>query len=243
MKTVEKTFQLPSNGLFGGPKEITLRAMTTKEEKILMTSRDFSVFERLVKSCCVEPKDLDVGLLHQNDIMYLIYALRELTFGTTYNQEIKCPECGAKQEIEVDISEMEVNILDLEELDSKLTVKLPINKDTLQLKLLSSGDIKRLDRQVKNKTVKGKLKDPESYEFLIKLMETIVSKNGEDFESIEEKQFYTDNLHMQDLVAIQNVLSSIEFGINPAIVRTCSNCNEDMEVNGLICPEFFRPSK
>ena len=115
MKTVEKTFQLPSNGLFGGPKEITLRAMTTKEEKILMTSRDFSVFERLVKSCCVEPKDLDIGLLHQNDIMYLIYALRELTFGTTYNQEIKCPECGAKQEIEVDISEMEVNILDLEE--------------------------------------------------------------------------------------------------------------------------------
>lgn len=243
MKTIEKKFQLPSNGLFGGPKEIVLRAMTTKEEKILMTSKDFSVFERLVKSCCVEPKDLDIGLLHQNDIMYLVYALRELTFGPTYNQEINCPECGAKQTIEVDISEMDVDVLDTDNLDQKLVVKLPISKDTLQLKLLSSGDLKRLEKQVKTKAVKGKLKDPESYEFLIKLMETIVSRNGEDFESIEEKQNYADNLHMQDLVAIQNVLTSIEFGINPAIVRTCNSCNEDVEVNGLICPEFFRPSK
>ena len=243
MKTVEKKFQLPSNGLFGGPKEIVLRAMTTKEEKILMTSRDFSVFERLIKSCCVEPRDLDVGLLHQNDIMYLVYALRELTFGPTYIQEINCPECGAKQEIEVNISEMEVNILETDNIEEKLVVKLPVSKDTLQLKLLSSGDLKRLDKKVKTKTVKGKLKDPESYEFLIKLMETIVSRNGEDFESIEEKQNYADNLHMQDLVAIQNTLSAIEFGINNTIVRTCNVCNEDVEVSGLICPEFFRPSK
>lgn len=243
MKTIEKTYQLPSNGFFGGPKEITLRAMTTKEEKIIMTSKDFSVFGRLVKSCCVEPSDLDIGLLHQNDIMYLTYALRELTFGNTYIQEVICPLCGFKQEIEVDISEMEVNILDTESMDSRLTVKLPENKDTLQLKLLSSGDISRLDKQIKQKVNKGKIQDPDAYEFLIKLMETIVNRNGEDFESIDEKRNYTDNLHMKDLVAIQNCLSEIEFGIDPAIIRECRKCGEDMEVNGLICPEFFRPSK
>lgn len=243
MNTVEKTFQLPSNGYFGGPKEIVLRAMTTKEEKILMTSRDFSVFGRIVKSCCVEPKDLDLNLLHQNDIMYLTYALRELTFGPTYVQEINCPECNFKQEIEVDISEMEVNILDTDEIDKQLKVKLPVAGDTLQLKLLSSGDLNRIDKAIKTKAAKGKILDVDSYEFLVKLMETIVTKNDEDFESEEEKKFYADNLHMRDLVTIQNCLNKIEFGINPSIVRTCKKCHEDVEVNGLICPEFFRPSK
>ena len=243
MNTIEKTFQVPSNGAFGGPKEITLRAMTTKEEKILMSTKDLSVFDRLIKSCCVEPKDLDIGLLHQNDIMYLVYALRSITFGNTYIQEMTCPECGFKQEIEVDIGEMNINILDTEDLDERLTVTLPIAKDTLQLKMLSSGDIKRLDKQIKAKVTKGKIQDPDSYEFLIKLMETIVNRNGEDFESIDEKRNYTDNLHMQDLVAIQNTLKNIEFGLDNSIIRTCNKCGEDVEVNGLICPEFFRPTK
>lgn len=243
MNTIEKTFQVPSNGAFGGPKEITLRAMTTKEEKILMSTKDLSVFDRLIKSCCVEPKDLDIGLLHQNDIMYLVYALRSITFGNTYIQEMTCPECGFKQEIEVDIGEMNINILDTEDLDERLTVTLPIAKDTLQLKILSSGDIKRLDKQIKVKVTKGKIQDPDSYEFLIKLMETIVNRNGEDFESIDEKRNYTDNLHMQDLVAIQNTLKNIEFGLDNSIIRTCNKCGEDVEVNGLICPEFFRPTK
>lgn len=243
MNNIEKTFTLPSNGLFGGPKEITLRAMTTQEEKIILTSKDFSLFGRLVKSCCVEPKDLDIGLLHQNDIMYLTYALRELTFGSTYTQEAICTECGTKQDIEVDITEMEIDILDTDALDEKLSVKLPVSGDTLQLKLLSSGDISRLDKQVKNKVTKGKILDADSYEFTIKLMETIVSKNGEDFSDLEDKRNYVNNLHMQDLVSIQNTLKGIEFGLNPSIVRTCSKCGEDFEVNGLICPEFFRPSK
>lgn len=243
MNTIEKTVQLPSNGLFGGPKEVTIRAMTTREEKIILSAKDFSVFTQLVKSCIVEPKELDTGLLHQNDIMYLVYALRELTFGPIYMQEIICPECGFKHENEIDINAMEVKILDTESIDELLQVKLPVNGDTLQLKLLSSGDMTRLDKQVKSKAAKGRLLDPETYEFTIKLMETIVNKNGEEFESFEEKRDYVDNLNMRDLVSIQNTLNKIEFGLNPAVIVTCSKCKEEVEVNGLICPEFFRPSK
>ena len=243
MNSVEQTFQLPSNGLFAGPKETTLRAMTTKEEKILLTSRDFSVFNRLAKSCCVEPKDLDMSLLHQNDIMYLMYALRELTFGSTYMQEITCAECGFKQETEIDITEMEINILDTENIDERLTCELPVNGDTLFLRILSSGDITRLDKQIKNKIAKGKIQDPDSYEFTIKLMEVIVDRNGEDFKDSDEKMNYVNNLHMKDLLAIQNTLSKIEFGIDNRVIRTCEKCGEDIEVAGLICPEFFRPSK
>ncbi len=243
MESFEKSFKLPSNGLLGGPKEVTLRAMTTKEEKIILTTRDMSVFDRLIKSCCVEPKDLDTGLLHENDIMFLVFALRSITFGDTYHQTITCPECGFKQEIEVNISEMETEILDVEGIEDRLSCTLPVNGDILQLKLLSSGDIKRIDKKVKMRTSKGKVQDPDSYNFTLKLMETIVNKNGEDFEDEEAKRHYVDTLNMRDLITIQNTLSSIEFGLDNTIYRTCSRCHEDIEVAGVICPEFFRPTK
>lgn len=243
METLERTYPIPSNGLFGGPKEITLRAMTTREEKILLSTRDFSVFDRLIKSCCVEPKELDTDLLHQNDIMYLTYVLRDLTFGNTYTQEINCPECGFKQEIEVDISDMEINILNVENIEDRLKVTLPVSGDTLQLKLLSNGDNKRITKMIKTKTAKGRLQDPKSYEYTVRLMETIVTKNDEDFENSEAKRNYVDTLNMKDLIAIQNTLKDIDFGIDNSIVVTCLSCLEDIEVNGLICPEFFRPTK
>ena len=243
MDTIEKRIQLPSNGYFGGPKEVTIRAMTTKEEKIILSARDFSVFTQLVRSCIIDPEDIDVGLLHQNDIMYLVYALRELTYRNTYTKEVVCLECGFKQETEIDINEMNITYLDSEGLEDKLLVKLPVNGDELQLKLLSSGDINRLDKQVKNRTAKGKVQDPETYEFTIKLMETIVTKNGEEFESFEDKRNYVDTLNMRDLVAIQNTLNKIEFGLDPSVVITCNKCKEEVEVSGLICPEFFRPTK
>ena len=243
METLEKTFDVPSNGYFGGPKKITLRAMTTKEEKILYTARDFNFLERLIKSCCVEPKDLDTGLLHQNDLMYLTFALRELTFGNTYTQEITCSECGNKFETEIDISEMNVEILAIKELEKKLEVNLPVNGDTLKLKLLSKGEANKIEKSVKAKMNKGKLKNPDEYEFLLKLAALIETRNGEEFESQEEKLNYTDNLNLRDLNVIQNTLSDIDFGIDNTNFRICSNCDEEVEVRGLIAPEFFRPTE
>lgn len=243
METLEKTFNVPSNGYFGGPKTITLRAMTTREEKILYTAKDFNFLERLIKSCCVEPKDLDTGLLHQNDLMFLTFALRELTFGSTYEQEITCPECGVKFTTDIDIGEMETTILDTKGLAKKLEVKLPVNGDTLQLKLLSKGESNKIERLVKNKTAKGKLKSPDEYEFLLKLAALIDTRNGEDFESEEAKLNYTDNLNLRDLNVIQNTLVDVDFGIDNTNFRVCSNCGEEVEVRGLIAPEFFRPTK
>lgn len=243
METVEKTIKIPSNGYFGGPKEVTLRAMTTKEEKILLSTRDYTVFDRLLKSCCIEPKDLDTSLLHQSDIMYLVYELRQLTFGSKYTQTVTCPVCGFKQEIEIDITEMEVSYLDTENVSGLLIAELPVSGDNLQLKLLSSGDIRAIDKKIKMKVSKGKVKDPDTYEFTVKLMEAIESKNGEPFNNEDEKKNYVDNLHMQDLVEIQNTISRIDFGLDNTIVRECAKCHDDMEVAGLICPEFFRPTK
>lgn len=243
MQSFEKKFKIPSNGYFGGPKEVVLRNMTTKEEKIIYNAKDYSFLERIIESCCVQPRDLDINTLHPNDILYLTYVLRDLTFGNTYEQEIVCPECGFRQTVTIDIAKMEALYLETEELDEKLTVTLPYSGDVVKLKILSNADINAITKEIKMLTNKGKLKDPETYEFILKMCASIETINGEEITDKEQKRGYVDTMHMKDSRAIQNALNQISFGIDTSNIVTCSKCGEDVEVAGLICPEFFRPTK
>lgn len=240
METLERTYKVPSAGLFGGPTEVTLRPMTTKEEKIIYTSRDMSFIEKIVKSCIVEPKNVDIDLLHPNDITYLLYMIRELTFGPNYKQKMQCPYCGLRQDIEIDITEMTYEILDLESLDEKLNVKLPVCGDTVQLKLLSQGDFNHIDEYIKRLVRQNKLEDPEGYKYVYRFAKMIKTINGEEREDIKEVISYVDNLNMRDFGAIKEVLQDIPIGINTLNIRKCRNCGEEVEVFGAAVPEFFR---
>lgn len=240
METLERTYKVPSAGLFGGPTEVTLRPMTTKEEKIIYTSRDMSFIEKIVKSCIVEPKNVDIDLLHPNDITYLLYMIRELTFGPNYKQKMQCPYCGLRQDIEIDITEMTYEILDLESLDEKLNVKLPVCGDTVQLKLLSQGDFNHIDEYIKRLVRQNKLEDPEGYKYVYRFAKMIKTINGEEKEDIKEVISYVDNLNMRDFGAIKEILQDIPIGINTLNIRKCRNCGEEVEVFGAAVPEFFR---
>ena len=240
METLERTYKVPSAGLFGGPTEVTLRPMTTKEEKIIYTSRDMSFIEKIVKSCIVEPKNVDIDLLHPNDITYLLYMIRELTFGPNYKQKMQCPYCGLRQDIEIDITEMTYEILDLESLDEKLNVKLPVCGDTVQLILLSQGDFNHIDEYIKRLVRQNKLEDPEGYKYVYRFAKMIKTINGEEKEDIKEVISYVDNLNMRDFGAIKEVLQDIPIGINTLNIRKCRNCGEEVEVFGAAVPEFFR---
>ena len=240
METLERTYKVPSAGLFGGPTEVTLRPMTTKEEKIIYTSRDMSFIEKIVKSCIVEPKNVDIDLLHPNDITYLLYMIRELTFGPNYKQKMQCPYCGLRQDIEIDITEMTYEILDLESLDEKLNVKLPVCGDTVQLKLLSQGDFNHIDEYIKRLVRQNKLEDPEGYKYVYRFAKMIKTINGEEKEDIKEVISYIDNLNMRDFGVIKDVLQDIPIGINTLNIRKCRNCGEEVEVFGAAVPEFFR---
>lgn len=239
---MSKEVDVPSNGWFGGPKKVTLRAMMVSEEKILYTAKDFSFIKKLVKACCVEPKDLDIKTLHPNDLLYLLYAIRLITFGSKFTDERKCPNCGLKQNIEIDISEMEMTQLDTEGLSDKLKVKLPLNGSELQLKLLNQGEIDEVDRKINAGVQKGTIKDAGGAEYMMKLCKIIEEKDGEPFESEKAKLAFIEKLTARDLAAINATINKIEFGFDTKVYRECIDCGEEMEVTGSICPEFFHPT-
>lgn len=248
MKYLEKTYKIPSNGVFDGPKEITLREMTTKEEKIMLGTKDLSVFERLVKSCTIDG-DFDFNKVHSADIMYLTFMLRELTFGPEYSQEVICPHCGAKQEVIININEMKVKCLsekEAKELKDGITLSLSTG-DKISFGLISMGQSNNIDKIIKQRVQQNRLKDPISFEAMLRLAAAVKSiepaeSTDVDYTLDENKLQYLDELRLRDLNHIQAELGKIDFGIDRKIYRICERCDEQMEVTGYIVPEFFHPS-
>lgn len=240
METFERTYKLPSAGLFGGPTEVTIRPMTTKEEKIIYTSRDMSFLEKIVKSCIIEPSNVNIDLLHPNDITYLLYMIRELTFGPKYKQKMQCPYCDLRQDIEIDITEMTYEIIDLDTIDDKLFISLPVCGDTIKLKMLSQGDFNNIDETVRRLERQNKLSDPEGYKYIYRFAKMVTEINGEECTDIKSVIDYLENLNMRDFAAIKETLQDTPMGLNTLNIRKCKNCGEEVEVYGATVPEFFR---
>lgn len=239
METLTKEFELPSAGMFGGPKKVTVRPMTTKEEKLIYTSRDNTFIEKIVKSCIVEPKDINTSLLHAADITYLLYMIREMTFGPTYLQQAQCPYCDFKQDIEIDITEMSYYIVDLETLEESLTVALPVSGDVLKLQLINQGEMNEIAEYVKKLNRAGKLKDAEGYEYIYRFAKLVKTINGEEVDTKQVME-YLESLNLRDFSEIKKSLADIKIGIDTTNIRECSRCKEEMEVSGVTVPEFFR---
>lgn len=239
-----KSVELPSRGYLGGPKSVIIRAMTASEEKILYSSRNFGFIEKIVRACTIEPKTLDMTKLYQADIVYLIYCIRELTFGSTYEQVITCPICNVKQDALINIADFEVIFLD-KDIDSKLIIELPISKDKVHLKLINQAENDAINKNIERLVQNNKLTDPEGFEFIQRLIYSIDFIEGRDFDNESAKLSYVSNLHAMDANFIRNTINSLDFGLKNTCKVTCSNkqCESEIEVFGTFCPEFFRPTK
>lgn len=239
-----KEIILPSNGYLGGPSKVTIRAMTTAEEKILYSSRDFSFINKICKACTIRPKDLDLSTLTAQDLQFMLFQIREVTFGPTYKQPIRCPFCGMSQEAEINIADFTVEVLDKEELAKKLFIELPISKVGVHLRLLSQQEIDNIESEAQKLFNDGLISDPDSHAMVKKITAMIESVVGKEFENENDKFSYVNKLHMADFNAIRNALDKIKFGLDNSVEVICENknCNRKVEVLGTICPEFFRPT-
>jgi len=240
-----KEIELPSNGYLDGPKKVTIRAMTTAEEKILYSSRDFGFIKKICKACTTSPKVLDTNKLLPQDLMYMLFQIRELTFGPTYKQPIRCPHCGLQQDAEINIANFEYKLLD-ENVSSKLFIDLPISKANVHLRFLSQDEIDNIENEVSTLFHEGKVSDLEGTTMLRKIARMIDSVTDIEFRDENHKLSYLNKLHMADFNAIRNKLNEIAstFGLNNDITVSCENpnCAGKVEVTGTICPEFFRPT-
>lgn len=243
MSNYETVVTLPTNSvIYEGkvPKEITLRAMTTQEEKMLLgSSKSENVFEKILKACIVEPSDMDVKELVASDMMYLILKLRTHTYGSNYGVEVTCNSCGEKSDIQVNLDEFPVYELD-EDFSEPIKVDLPMSGDSLEVKLLRGRDNTSVVNQAKKiaKKTKGNARQ---LEYEMRMAKHILTVNGEDYTE-GKAQGYVNEMHARDSAFFWYVIDEVKIGMDTLVEEECSSCGNELEFDLPINREFFRPS-
>jgi len=151
---------LPSKGKLY-PKEhpfssgkVEMRYMTAKEEDILTSQtllRKGIAFDRVLENLIVEKVQLDSLLL--GDKNALMIAARVLGYGKDYKVSVQDPnDVGNKEEVNVDLSKLDDKKIDFKRFidgTREFNTKLPLSKREVTVKVLTSGDDKTIDSELK----------------------------------------------------------------------------------------------
>ena len=236
-----ETVELPSKGLLypeSSPLSsgtIEMKYMTAKEEDILTNSNYLSngtAIDKLLMSLIVDKtiKYNDILLGDKNAIML---AARILSYGKDYNIEYKNEECT------VDLSKLTPSYLSSElVVDRKNEFKftLPVSKNEIIFKLLTHGDEKNINQEIKGLQKIDKNSNPEGS---TRLKYIILSVNGIT-DRPEVRKFVDNFLLAQDARALRKNYQEISPDINfKADIETSTGVSEG--VNVPIGLSFFWP--
>lgn len=236
----ESTVTLPSKGILynGIPAEVSLRGMTTREEKILYASQGGNVFHKILKNCIVEPENIDINKLIAADEMFLIIQLRMATYGPEYKVQATCPHCGRTETYTINLGDFDVEYLP-DDFKEPITVTLPRSKDEVELRILRNEDTEFVDKYAR-KFAKQFDVPVREVEYECRMAKYIKSVNGNplDFDSARE---YVNNMQSMDSMKIQTALDKIRVGMDTTATVTCS-CGQDFSFAMPVTSEFFRPT-
>lgn len=242
---------LPSQGLFNPeiPEgKLVQRCMMVSDQKFLSGSSQSasSAIHQIIQRTITSPEGFDVSKLTLPDTLYLLFKLRILSYGKDYKFRTKCPECGKKITVSVDLSELPVEILD-EGFEDNLVVKLPHRGDTVYTRVLLNEDIDEVNREVKRR--KRRSPDDES-EYILRIVRSIEkielkepNKDGKkELTGSIDIERYISSLTDLDASTIIATRDSLSYGVNPIIEYVCPECGEDIDISLQFSSEFFRPN-
>jgi hypothetical protein len=209
LKFPTEMVDLPSKGLFYPENhplasgKIEMKYMTAKEEDIL-TNRVYIekgvVIDKLLQSLIVTKIDFnDLLLVDKNAIMI---AARVLGYGKDYEFVYKGDKCS------VDLSILEPNVVDdslWKKGKNEFSYTLPTTGHILTFKLLTHGDEKKINDEIKGLQ---KLQKDSNPELTTRLKHIIVSVNG-DTDPKTIRQFVDNMLLARDARALREYIRSV----------------------------------
>ena len=242
VKFPTEVVDLPSQGLLY-PKDsplssgkVEVKYMTAREEDILTSPnliKQGIVIEKLVRSLIVDksinPEDILVG-----DKNAILVAVRILAYGKEYKVDI------GGQPVVVDLTKLKDKKMDksvFSEGVNEFEFELPATKRKLTFKLLTSGDEKNIEKEVKGYKKVGSQIDPE---LTTRLKNTILSVDG-DTKRTSINSFVDNEFLSRDSFAFRQY--SID--LMPDIDMTSKYTDEDGDEKEFTVPmtvQFFWPS-
>ena len=246
--------ELPSRGIVYpvnsalSKGKIKVRPWITAEEKLIdkfNKTNFYTILKRLVGSV-VEEK-IDVSEMTLGDFYFLLYNIRQLSYGSIFTTDVKCPSCGNNVETTVNLQDCQVTYLP-QDFVEPIEMELPITKMKLKLRLPRLKDVIEATEATQVGSLKlGAKISPDLYKIAKCALEMELPNSDKDVLTID-KDFITEinlvwpKLPAADYVAIKNTLDKYDHGYIDTIKTKCPNCEEIIEQAPLLSTDFFRPS-
>lgn len=214
LKLPTEEVSLPSKGLLY-PKDsplsagkISMKYMTAREEDILTNSnfiRQGTVIDKLLQSLIVTPINYDELLI--GDKNAILIAARVLGYGQEYSFKYN-NERGQELEATVDLSKLEEKKIEtsLYANGNNFTFTLPKSGNTVTFKLLTHGDEKKIDAEVKGLK---KINPNATSDVTTRLKYIITSING-DIEQKAIRDFVDNYLLAPDARALREYYAKVQ---------------------------------
>ena len=226
VKFPTEVVDLPSKGLLY-PKDsplssgkIEIKYMTAREEDILTSAnliKQGVVVEKLLESLIVD-KSIKVDDLLIGDKNAILIASRVLAYGKEYEVEIE------GQKVVVDLTKLKDKVLDesiISDGVNEFEFELPATKRKLTFRLLTSGDEKTIDEEVKGYEKLHGI----GYELTTRLKQQIVSVDG-DTKRASINSFVDNEFLSRDSIAFRSYVSEIMPDVDMTSTYTDEDGNE-----------------
>lgn len=236
----EATIELPSKGRLydSNLDKVTIRGMTTREEKILFASNGDDVLKRIFKNCIISPEDVDINELMDADVIFLTIQLRMLTYGDEYHIQARCPKCGKTDNYTVHLSDLEISYIS-DEFTEPFYITTRTG-DKLGLRLLRKKDTEFVEKYSRKFARDMNLNYLEVL-YVCKMAKHIVSINDNPIDFIDAKD-YVDNMFGYDSAKLRTAVEKwSNFGVETGCSVTCTSCGNKFSFALPVNDEFFRP--
>lgn len=239
---------LPSGGVIypvdspmHGKTEVSIKAMTAKEEDIL-TSRALikkgTVITELLKSAIMED-GFDPDTMLSGDRNALMITLRATGYGSEYKCEVDCPACGVRSKQAFQLSELPLKELKIQPVApgaNLFETVLPVSKKTVRFKFLTGADEVEMSILQERKKKQGVTVDNA---VTTRLQYQIVSVDG--ISDRTKISFFVRAMPAGDSLHLRKFIDNNEPGIEMKSWMDCPSCFETSEVRLPLGATFFWP--
>lgn len=246
--TQPERIPLPSKGRFYGSVTddedvlngyIFMYPMTATEEDILVNGRFLKsgVATRMILDNCIA-SGIDAKDLLVFDSNFLLFYLRQISYGDEYKFGIKCPACRKQFTHKVEISKLAFEELP-KELEEPIEVKLPVSKYTVNLLLPRVYHSEIIYQK------RAEIQDEEELDKGLKLLSTVMATTisiqtdrGEEVPKKDWEDFFGAIPGMDR--AILSERTTFTTGIDDIKGLDCPFCDEKFNTTVPMGIEFFR---
>lgn len=231
----------PVDSAMHGKNDVTIKAMTAKEEDIL-TSRALikkgTVITELLKSSILDD-GFDPDIMLSGDRNAVMITLRATGYGPEYNVEVDCPACGARSKQAFDLAQLPIKELEIQPVAPGANLfecELPLTKKKVRFKFLTGNDEREISVIQERKKKQGSIVDNQ---VTTRLLYQIVSVDGITDRS--KIGFFVRAMPARDSLFLRKHIDSNEPGIEMKSWMDCPSCFESSEVRLPLGATFFWP--